>query len=147
MDKIENLKMTRQRKFIVSCLENCAHPMTAEDIYKRSEKVNLSTIYRTLSTLAEMGVVLKSVSQDGKAYYQLNTAKHGHQLICSSCKQSVLIDTCPIEKLAKELEAQTGYQITGHNLEFTGICPDCRKEANRSESKTGASGIPFPGGV
>ena len=125
--------MTKQRKTVIELLETSSSPLTAEDIYKRAGAVNLSTIYRTLSTLWDMGIVLKSASQDGKAYYQLNSPRHGHQLKCSLCKRTVLIDSCPIEQMAKQLEESTGYRITGHNLEFTGICPGCIK---KKEEKT-----------
>lgn len=135
MNRFEELRMTKQRKTVMHCLEKTSAPMTAEELYKSVEEINLSTIYRTLSTLSEMGVVLKNVGQDGKAYYQLNSPRHGHCLKCSVCKQTVVIDTCPIEQMAKQLERKTGYQITGHNLEFTGICPDCmkKKEAEQHE--------------
>lgn len=133
MNRPEELRMTKQRRTVIELLEKTSSPMTAEDIYKRAEKVNLSTIYRTLSTLSDMGIVLKNASQDGKAYYQLNSPRHGHYLKCSICKRAVLIDACPIEQMAKQLEQKTGYQITGHNLEFIGICPSCIKKKEEEQ--------------
>lgn len=133
MDRTEELRMTKQRRTVIGLLEKSSSPMTAEEIYKRAEEVNLSTIYRTLSTLSDMGLVLKNASQDGKAYYQLNSPRHGHHLKCSICKRAVLIDACPIEQMAKQLEKKTGYRITGHNLEFSGICPDCMREKEEKQ--------------
>ncbi len=122
--------MTKQRKMIIHLLQQSSIPVTAEELYRRAEDVNLSTIYRTLGILTRNGHVLKHMEEDGKAYYQLNSPRHGHHLKCSVCKQTILLDSCPVRQLAKQLEERTGYHITGHTLEFTGVCADCRKETD-----------------
>ncbi|WP_052446804.1 Fur family transcriptional regulator [Candidatus Soleaferrea massiliensis] len=124
------LKATKQRRFILSVLEFTHKPLTAEEILKASPpdvKVNLSTIYRTLGVLTEKGILIKTINGDGKACYQFNHHPHCHLLRCSVCDGSVRIDSCPIEQLCSQLEEQTGYTVTGHSLEITGVCPDCAR--------------------
>ncbi len=128
---MDRMKMTRQRKIVITLLKQSNQPVTAQELYRRTENINLSTIYRTLGVLTRNGSVLKHVEEDGTAYYQLNSPQHGHHLRCSICKQTILIDSCPVRKLAKQLEEKTGYHITGHTLEFTGVCADCRRETER----------------
>lgn len=131
--KVNALKNTRSRQIVLHIIEDAAVSLTAEDIYARAfqsgEPVTLSTVYRTLSTLSEKGVLLKSISQDGKTYYQLSSHQHKHRLVCTICNEIILIENCPLESLEAELEKKTGYTINGHSLEFCGICPKCAKKA------------------
>ncbi len=126
--KRAGLKSTRQRIGVLKLLKQAAKPLTAEELYDSAEdktQINLSTVYRTLGTLTEKGVLLKTPGQDGKAYYQLNNSAHRHQLTCSVCHRVVLIESCPLEELGRRLSKTTGYTITGHSFEFIGICPSC----------------------
>jgi Fur family ferric uptake transcriptional regulator len=126
-----DLKTTKKRMIILSILEKQACPLTAVEIYEYASKqihMDLSTIYRTLSILTEKKVLLKNLSQDGKSYYQLNNHLHKHTIVCTLCNKVTPIDDCPLKEFEKQLCKYTNYTITGHSLEFTGICPDCAKK-------------------
>ena len=126
--KATDLKTTKRRMAILMILEKSLVPMTAEEIYSvalNDVNMNLSTTYRALATLSEKGILLKNLSQDGKTYYQINNHQHKHQLVCNICNEAVPIDACPLTKLEESLTEQTGFTITGHSLEFSGICPKC----------------------
>lgn len=130
--KSSDLKTTKRRMAILMILEKSAVPMTAEDIYSivvKDVHMSLSTTYRTLGTLSEKGILLKNLSQDGKTYYQINNHQHRHQLVCTLCNETIPIDDCPLSNIEESLTKQTGFTITGHNLEFSGICPKCAKHA------------------
>lgn len=129
--KTAKLKSTKKRQLILSLLEDEAGALTAEDIFVQTKKVipmSVSTIYRALNTLSEKGILIKNLCQDGKTYYQMNRRLHQHQLVCSICKKVVPIDCCPLKELEDSLMEKTGYTITGHVLEFMGICPNCLGE-------------------
>lgn len=129
--KSANLKTTKKRMIILSVLNNSPTPLTSEDILEQTSKevnINLSTIYRALNALSEKGILLKQLSSDGKTYYQINNRQHKHQLVCSLCNKVVLIDCCPLKKFENDLCEETGFTITSHNLEFTGICRECSKK-------------------
>lgn len=126
-----DLKSTKCRRAVLSVLEKADSPLTAEAIYQevlREVHMSVSTTYRTLAVLSEKHILLKNLSQDGKAYYQMNNHRHQHHLICTVCNEIVPVDDCPLEALERALTDKTGYIITGHNLEFMGICPRCAKE-------------------
>jgi len=123
-----DIKATKKRQVILSVLQASPEPLTAESIYLKAVqniRISVATTYRTLSSLAEKGIVLKSYSQDGKTYYQINNQKHKHRLVCSLCNEVIPIEDCPLKSLESKLARTTGYTITGHNLEFSGICPKC----------------------
>lgn len=122
------LKTTKSRLAILKIFDKSSEPMTAEDIYSlvvTEVNMSLSTTYRTLGTLAEKGILLKNLSQDGKTYYQINNHQHKHQLVCTLCSETVPIEDCPLTTLEENLTQKTGFVITGHSLEFLGICPKC----------------------
>ncbi len=126
--KSTDFKKTKRRIAILTILDKSPVPMTAEEIYSNAindVNMNLSTTYRALSTLSEKGILLKNLCQDGKTYYQINNHQHKHQLVCNICNKVVPIAACPLTKLESNLSEQTGFTITGHNLEFSGICPQC----------------------
>ncbi len=126
--KATDLKTTKSRLAILKLLEKSSVPMTAEDIYSivvKDVHLSLSTAYRTLGTLSDKGILLKNLSQDGKTYYQINNHQHKHQLVCTLCSKTVPIDECPLTNMEEFLTRKTGFAITGHSLEFLGICPKC----------------------
>lgn len=125
------VKVTRQRKTIITILERNPEPVTAEEIYQqigKEEKINFSTVYRTLSTLSEKGAVIKTGAPGGKTYYQLRRSTHEHELECLSCHKHIVIETCPVESISRTLNEETGFVITEHNLQIKGLCSDCAEQ-------------------
>lgn len=125
------LKATPRRKAMLRILLESEYPLTAEEIYRSlsgERKCDLSTVYRALNTMAEHRLLQKNVHRDGKVYYQLNLEHHSHQLVCERCHESVPIDLCPLEQLERDLRENTGYRITGHRFEISGVCPRCAEK-------------------
>lgn len=133
--KKNGLKNTQNRKLILEVLEETQEPMTADEIFlqtRQYHELNFSTVYRTLSTLTEKGIALKNIGGDGKSYFQINNNKHSHYIMCSECRKRIPIDGCPLEDMAEKLGKNTGFHITGHNLEFIGECPECFKKNHKN---------------
>ena len=129
--KKNGLKVTEGRKLVLEALEDQHTPLTAEEVYQKIKlqvPIDQSTVYRILSVFSDKEITMKSIGGDGVSYYQLNNHNHGHYLVCKECHKKVMIDECPIEEIMQKLTDQTGFHITGHNLEFVGECSECRKE-------------------
>ena len=129
--KNADLKSTRKRRLLLSILQTEHRAMTAEGLLEHALPIlpmNVSTVYRTLNTLTEKGILTKSLRKDGRAYFSLQTHDHYHRLVCNVCGCVIAVDSCPLQELEEELERQTGFTITGHTLEFSGICPACLKK-------------------
>lgn len=131
MDNLKNkgLKTTKTRTLILELLKN-ESPLSADQIYEKlkHENIKVSSIYRNLATFTKENLLIKSISMDGISYYQLNTHTHKHQIICTNCGKSVAIDNCPINNIKSKVEKNTGFLITQHNFEISGICKDCQNE-------------------
>ena len=136
--KKSSLKNTKQRYTILSTIKEAKEPVTAEEIFRQLVvedcKINLSTVYRTLHTLTDKNVLIKVVKGDGTAAYELNNLSHSHYITCCICNKSVLLEDCPIEELSDKISKDTGFKVTGHSLQLTGICSKCL-ETSKNKNK------------
>ena len=124
--------MTRQRKVILKeLLKQNTHP-SADEIYqmvrRRMPRISLGTVYRNLEVLASMGKIQKLELSGALKRYDWNTEKHYH-IRCLHCDRVDDAPIAPLNQLENDLYGATVFEIIGHNLEFTGLCPDCSKKA------------------
>lgn len=124
------IKNTKKRNLIINIIKSNNCPISAEEIFKKVIQdipINLSTIYRSLNALVKDGFLLKDIRQDGIAYFEINDHIHRHHLICKNCGNTTEIENCPFDQIAKDIKEETGYTITEHILEISGLCPKCNK--------------------
>jgi len=127
------IKNTKQRNVILDILKNTDSPITAEEIFIRSQdsnvNMNFSTVYRILNTFVLKDIAIKtSIGEDDKNLYELNMEEHSHYLICLSCKKMIKIGHCPLEEYESQIQRNTKFRIIGHKLEIHGYCPECIEE-------------------
>lgn len=125
----KGIKLTRQRREILSVLQDIPGMCTAEELFKRVQAVNpgvsLSTIYRNLDLLVAEGLVCKVDLGDGYARYEGRRHEgHHHHLVCTECGRSEHLD-CPLPDISATV-ADKGFSVTGHRFVVYGRCPDCR---------------------
>ena len=134
-DKTDTLKIgarnTRQRAAVVDILQDIDRFASAQSIHReltdRGQKVGLTTVYRTLQTLTEVGAVDALNSETGETLYRhCITDRHHHHLVCTNCGRSEEIDGGPVEEWAKETAEKYGFQLSGHDAEVFGICQTCQ---------------------
>jgi len=134
-------RLTNQREIIVHVLQKTEKHLSAEEIYIQTLKVNtsvgLTTVYRTLDLLNQIGVVQKFDFGDGKARYELTSdpqkKEHHHHLVCMQCK--TIIDYTNfineelelMNKTEKELSKKYNFKIMHHIIHFYGLCEKCVK--------------------
>lgn len=127
-----NLRKTKKRQAIIRILADSDIRLTAEEIFKAcsaSSPLNLSTVYRTLTALTEKGIVIKTAEPDGRACFSLACTTedlHHHHLVCAKCRSSIDLGNCPMDEMNKKISSETGFVITGHSIELTGLCPKCQ---------------------
>jgi len=129
--KQSKIKMTPQRMAILDYFEgNTSHP-SAEDIYKavkaRYPMVSFATVYNTLAKLKELGEVWELTIDDERKRYDPNTNHHSH-LICTGCRK--IADIHKGFEIDVPEEHSQGFKLTGHHIEFYGLCPECRASAD-----------------
>lgn len=123
------MRLTPQRKAVLDVL--CAardHP-TAADLFQRVRQVHpgigAATVYRTLALLVTAGLARElSLGDGGSARYDGNVARHDH-LVCDRCGRAVDIDRPVPAALVSSVAARSGFLVTGYDLRFRGLCPQC----------------------
>jgi Fur family transcriptional regulator, ferric uptake regulator len=124
------LSATPQRVGVLAELMHEQDDVTAQELHgrlrSRGERLGLATVYRTLSALADEGVVDALSHHPGELCYRWCGAEHHHHLVCSSCHRVVELGGCELEPWLERASAQHGFVATGHRLEVAGVCADCR---------------------
>jgi Fur family ferric uptake transcriptional regulator len=87
--------------------------------------VGLTTVYRTLQTLADAGQVDVIRAGDGEARYRRCTPEHHHHLVCRTCGRTLEVDSPAVEKWADQVAATHGFTEVSHTLEIFGVCAEC----------------------
>jgi Fur family ferric uptake transcriptional regulator len=130
------MRLTTQRQIILEELAKVKTHPTASELYdmvrKRLPRIGLGTVYRNLELMAENGMILKLEVGGTQKRFDATTDTHYH-IRCSSCGKVDDIDTPVLEELVKEAAASSSYQVLGHHVEFSGICPSCQKEAKNKQ--------------
>lgn len=125
----EDLKLTRQRQAIYRVLQEAVRPLSSYEVHAALGDQGgcwISTVYRTLETLAQKGLVQKlSFADASETHYELVDTTHRHYAICSQCKKLIPLKHCPmdLEELAVE---DRGFKVTGHLVEIIGLCARCQ---------------------
>ena len=134
-------RMTVPREAIVNVLSKTSKHLSAEDVYMAVHKaypnVGLTTVYRTLELLVQMGLVFKFDFGDGRARYELSEGpkgeRHHHHLVCTNCRRVVdytdFIDEEVelLNRTEKGLSKKFNFKITNHLIQFYGLCDRCKK--------------------
>ncbi len=135
-------RLTEQRSLILDILSRTPGHLSAEEIFFKVHKlhpnIGLTTVYRTLDLLVQMGFVLKFDFGDGRARYELAEGpegmRHHHHLVCTKCGRIIdytdFIDeeTELLNKTKKGLSQKFNFEITDHLIQFYGVCAECKKK-------------------
>ncbi len=128
-------KLTQPRRAILRTLLATPKPLSPAEIQERGQKLygdlGLVTVYRTLELMETMGVLRAVHVADGCHGYALATPGHTHHVVCERCHDVVEIVGCDLGHFLDRVAETTGYTITGHWLEISGICPACQRQQAR----------------
>ncbi len=117
------LKMTGQRKTILHVLEDSSDHPSVEDVYARAKEidtsVSMATVYRTLSLLDEMDLVIKHEFKEGFARFEVNEDHH-HHLIDLETGDVIEFQNEDLEILKEKICKELGYELIDHTLELYG---------------------------
>jgi Fur family transcriptional regulator, ferric uptake regulator len=126
------VRSTRQRAAIAAALRSADGFRSAQELYgelrQAGGKVGLTTVYRTLQTLADQGEVDVLRTADGESVYRRCASdEHHHHLVCRSCAATVEIDGPEVEQWAAAVGEQHGFVDVTHTLEVFGLCGACAR--------------------
>lgn len=126
------LRATPQRRAVLQALLGAGRHLTAQEVHERLRgsfpELSLDTVYRTLRTLAQLGIVCQSHLQTRHANrFSLAMADHHHHhLICIDCGLSVEFAECALPASLSDVARRHDFAPTGHAFEIYGYCGKCR---------------------
>jgi len=129
--KKNQLSITDGRKKILEMFLKSAGALAHADIERNAESsFDRVTVYRTLQTFVEKGIIHNIPTTDNSILYALckDNCEAGHHhdnhvhFICDKCNKTFCLDdvTVPAVKLPK------GFKLTHSKMVVSGICMDCK---------------------
>ena len=138
MQKHPNLRMTRQRQVILEELRKVNTHPSADEVYvmvrKRLPRISLGTVYRNLEILSESGEIKKLEPGCSLKRFDGNSSEHFH-IRCIRCDRVEDVPVEPFAAIENALRGVSEYEIIGHQLEFIGLCPQCKRKAQGSHKQ------------
>jgi Fur family ferric uptake transcriptional regulator len=122
-------RLTPQRLMIVSAIENSEAHISAEEIYAQVVAkylhVNISTVYRTLELLKELGLVTETNFGEGRVRYHPAGKGHHHHLVCTECGKVIDLDESMLSSLQGMLLGKYKFSADLKHLAIFGRCAKC----------------------
>jgi Fur family ferric uptake transcriptional regulator len=120
----QGVRITRQRSVILGILSETEDHPDALEIFQRAVKldksISLSTVYRTMKLLGDMGAIHRHAFEGGPARFEHASGDHHDHLIDIETGDVIEFRSEHIEKLQDEIAKSLGYEIVHHRLELYG---------------------------
>lgn len=127
-----SIQPTGKRLIILEVFLKHSHPVDSQfvldEVKKSNPGIDRATVFRTLNTFTNSGLLLKLEFNEGKSRYELALKEHHHHVVCTECGKFVCIEHCNLNSIDEEVTKETGFKISFHRLEFFGICPECQQK-------------------
>lgn len=125
-------RLTPQRELVLAAVEQLGHA-TPDEVYAEvrthSASINLSTVYRTLELLDDLGLIHHAHLTDrAPTYHSAAGHEHAH-FVCRECHQVISIGREEMEGALGPLAAQRGFSPDYGHLSVFGTCAACTEAA------------------
>ncbi|CAM00820.1 Fur family zinc uptake regulator [Saccharopolyspora erythraea NRRL 2338] len=126
---VPGLRATRQRAAVAKLLSEVEDFRSAQELHeqlrRQGEGIGLTTVYRTLQTLADAGEIDVLRTDSGEAVYRRCSTDHHHHLVCRHCGRTVEVADPPVENWAERIAQEHGFSEVNHTVEIIGTCREC----------------------
>jgi Fur family ferric uptake transcriptional regulator len=122
-------RLTPQRLMILDAIEASTGHVSAESIHAKVAaqfpQVNISTVYRTLELLQNLGLVTHTHFDDGIAQYHLGSEAPHQHMVCRRCGDEREIDVSILDPLDRHLRETYGFEADLAHFAIVGVCKGC----------------------
>ena len=123
-------RRTASRQAIVEVIVEAGSHLTAEEIvhqvHTRFPSVNLSTVYRTLDALTDLGIVDHVHFGHGRAVYHRTDEAHQH-LVCEVCGAVEELPVARLRAFLEMIDRDFGFEVDRRHFAIVGRCGPCRR--------------------
>jgi Fur family ferric uptake transcriptional regulator len=103
----------------------------AQDLHRelraQGERIGLASVYRVLEMLAERRLVQRLDLGDGVTRFEpiRHAEEHHHHIVCDDCGKIEPFADRRLERVIRDVEANSGYEVAGHDVVLRGACRAC----------------------
>jgi Fur family ferric uptake transcriptional regulator len=132
MLRSRGLRMTPQRQLVLDAVHQLGHA-TPEQVHtvvqQTADAVNITTVYRTLELLEELGMVTHThLSHGAPTYHPAQAHPHIH-LVCRGCGNVTEVDPATMQPVVERLWAEQGFRVDVTHVALFGVCASCEADA------------------
>ena len=124
------LRASAARRLVLQALHAADGPMSADQIAAgiggRVPRSDLSSVYRNLETLEEVGLVSHVHLGHGPGLYALNLDGEREWLTCERCGDFRAVDPARLDGVRAAIEAAFGYRASFAHFPVVGLCALCQ---------------------
>jgi Fur family ferric uptake transcriptional regulator len=123
--------MTAQRQLVMEAVQKLGHATPEQvhcEVVRTASGINLTTVYRTLDLLEQIGLIRHTHLIDAASTYHLAADQHLH-LVCRICRTVSEAPTAMVAGLADQLIADRGFSADIGHIALFGVCGNCAAAA------------------
>ena len=125
-------RLTPQRQLVLQAVDKLGHATPDEiraEVQQHASAVNVSTVYRNLEVLEELGLVRHAhLSDRAPTYHSVSDHTHFH-LVCRKCQRVVSVDPGEVAGFADATRTRHGFVLDVGHLAIFGECVECERDA------------------
>jgi Fur family ferric uptake transcriptional regulator len=126
--RARGLRLTAQRQLVLEAVYRLGHATPDQvhaEVSRTASGVNITTVYRTLELLEELGLVTHThLSHGAPTYHGVLEQQHVH-LVCRGCEQVDDVSIEVLDPMARMLAEQKGFQVDRGHVALFGLCAGC----------------------
>ena len=123
-------RITPQRQLVLEAVTNLRHATPEEiltEVQETASGVNLSTVYRTLEVLEQVGLVTHAhIGHGAPTYHVVDGDPHIH-LRCSKCERVFSLPAMLASETVDTIRTESGFQVDPYHITFDGQCEKCAR--------------------
>jgi Fur family ferric uptake transcriptional regulator len=127
-------RITPQRQLVLEAVNSLGHATPEEllvEVQKTAAAVNLSTIYRTLEVLEQVGLVTHAhIGHGAPTYHSVDSDVHIH-LVCDTCGSVESVEASHAADFVEMLRSETGFETDVSHVSIHGQCAACIERMER----------------
>jgi len=133
--RAQGFRITPQREMIIETIAHQGNHINAEEVFaqiqKRTQSVNIATVYRTLELLVEQGLASRIDLGEGRVVYA--THQHGQHihLVCRQCGRIIDADQHMLSEVNQQFQSDYRFAADLDHIAVPGLCRECQANSER----------------
>lgn len=126
-------KTTPSRLAILKVFREAKEPLSAQRVIELlPHTIDQATVYRTLKSFKEKGILRPVDLRHNHAHYDLAALEHHHHIICLRCGKIENVPHHGVAAMERSIAQSSKHfaEIRQHTLEFYGICKACARDGS-----------------